>query len=141
MSPETLEIFRQMSFASSVLAGFGIAVAIELIAFVKKGRLAAFAIGLFLTSSILTLTATFIFVFVMSAAMAPEGTPRPTDTWIRNFIGGIGVLPFFGLTLFMAGIGVVGWLHSKAIGILTSVSATLAMILVVYIMRTLVVGP
>jgi hypothetical protein len=135
MSPETLEIFRQMSFASSVLAGFGIAVAIELIALARKGRLASFAIALFLTSSLMTLTATFIFVFVMSSALGPEGSPKPSDDWIVHFVGGIGMLPFLGLTLFMAGIGLVGWLHSKAIGILTSVSAALAMVLVVNVMR------
>jgi hypothetical protein len=138
MSPETLEIFRQMSFASSVLAGFGIAVAIELIAFVKKGRLASAAIGLFLTSSVMTLTATFIFVFVMSSALGTEGSPKPSDEWIRHFMGGIGVFPFWGLALFMAGIGVVGWLHSKAIGILTSVSSALAFVLVIYVMYSLV---
>jgi hypothetical protein len=36
MSLDVFEVFKQMSFLSSVLAGFAIAVAIELISLVQK---------------------------------------------------------------------------------------------------------
>ncbi|HEY45339.1 MAG TPA: hypothetical protein G4O14_00995 [Anaerolineae bacterium] len=123
---------------SSVLAGFAITVAIELIALAKKGPLASSAIAVFLTSSIITVVATFIFVFVMTSAIGPPGSPKPSDAWIMHFLGGIGVLPFLGLILFLAGIGLVGWLHSKPLGIITTVSAALAVVLIIYILRSIV---
>ena len=134
MSLDILEIFRQMSFVSSVLAGFAITVAIELIALGKKGRLASSTVAVFLTSSIITVVATFIFVFVMTSAIGPPGLPKASDAWIMQFIGGIGVLPFAGLFLFLAGIALVGWLHSKPIGIISSIFTVLALVLVIYIM-------
>lgn len=138
MSTDILEIFRQMSFVSSVLAGFAITVAIELIALARKGRLASSAIAVFLTASIITVVATFIFVFVMTSSIGPPGSPRPSEEWIEHFIGGIGVLPFFGFSLFLAGIGLVGWLHSKPLGIVTTVFVALALVLVIYVMRNIV---
>ena len=94
MSTDNLEIFRQMAFVSSVLAGFAIAVAIELIALAKKGPVAFAAIAAFLTSSIISVAATFSFVIVMTSMIGPEGSTQPSDEWIIRFIGGIGVLPF-----------------------------------------------
>jgi hypothetical protein len=138
VSPDTLEIFRQMSFVSSVLAGFGIAAAIELIALGRKGRLCSSAIGLFLTSSVITLAATFLFVIIMTSALGLPGSPKPSDTWMVHFVGGIGVLPFAGLILFLGGIGLVGWLHSKPIGIITSVSAGVALLFIIYVMSSFV---
>jgi len=135
MNPDILEIF---SFVSSVLAGFAITVAIELIALAKKGPLASSAVAVFLTSSIITVVATFIFVLVMTSAIGPPGFPRPNDEWIMHFIGGIGVLPFGGLFLFLAGIALVGWLHSKPLGIITTVSTALALVLVIDILRSIV---
>jgi hypothetical protein len=135
MSTEILEIFRQMSFVSSVLAGFGIAVAIELIALARKDPLTSSTIAVFLVSSVITLLATVIFVFVMSSTLSPPGSPRPDDEWIVHFVGGIGILPFFGFVLFLIGIGLIGWIHSKLIGIITSVSAMAAVLLVIYVMR------
>lgn len=137
MSNDNLEIFRQMSFVSSVLAGFAIAVAIELIALAKKGPLAFAAITAFLTSSIISVAATFSFVIVMTSMIGPEGSTQPSDEWIIRFIGGIGVLPLTGFFLFIVGIGLVGWLHSKPLGIITSVCAVLALVLVIYILRSL----
>jgi hypothetical protein len=137
VSTDFLEIFRQMSFVSSVLAGFGIAVAIELIALARKDALTSSAISVFLISSVITLAATFVFVYVMSSTLAPPGSPRPNDKWVIHFIGGIGVLPFFGFVLFLVGIGLVGWVHSKLIGIVTSVSALAALVLVIYVMGSI----
>ena len=54
-----------------------------------------------------------------------------------HFVGGIGVLPFAGLILFLAGMGLVGWLRSRLLGIITTVSAVLASVLVVYILRSM----
>ncbi len=136
MTEDYLEIFRQMAFISSIIAGFGIAVVIELIALKRKGPLISSAIGLFLVSSVIALAATFIFVFVMSSTLSPMGSPKPSEAWIIHFLGGIGMLPFSSLILFLAGIGIVGWLHSKAIGIVSSSAAIFAIVFVILMMRS-----
>jgi hypothetical protein len=140
MTDNFLEIFRQMAFISSIIAGFGIAVAIELIALKRKGPLISSAIGLFLVSSIEALAATFIFVIVMSSTLSPAGSSKPSEAWIIHFLGGIGMLPFSSYILFLGGIGVVGWLHSKVIGIVTSVAAAAAVVFVILLMRSSIVS-
>jgi len=139
MSFDILEILRQYSFLSSVLAGFAITVAIELVALRRKSRVASLAIAAFLLSSVVSVVATFTFVFVMTGVIGPPGFPRPTDAWIAHFVGGIGVLPMVGLILFLIGIALIGWLHSKALGMLTSASAVLALVLLVYILSSFTV--
>jgi hypothetical protein len=137
MSSDIVEIFRQYSFLSSVLAGFAITVAIELVALGRKGRVASSAIAMFLLSAVVSVVATFVFVFVMTGMIGPPGFPRPSEAWILHFVGGIGVLPLGGLILFLAGIALVGWLRSKALGIITTVSSALALVLIIYILRSM----
>jgi hypothetical protein len=137
MSTDILEILRQYSFLSSVLAGFAITVAIELVALGRKGRVASAAIAVFLLSAVVSVVATFVFVFVMTGVIGPPGFPRPSEDWIIHFVGGIGVLPLGGLVLFLAGIALVGWLRSKALGILTTVSSAVALLLIIYVLRSM----
>ena len=137
MSADILEVFRQYSFLSSVLAGFALTGAIELVALGKRGRVASSAIAVFLLSAVVSVAATFVFVLVMTGMIGPPGFPRPSEAWIVHFVGGIGILPLGGLILFLAGIALVGWLRSKALGILTTVSSALALLLIIYILRSM----
>lgn len=134
MSSDFLEIFKQMSFLSSVLAGFAITAAIQLVSLTKKEPLVNATIAVFIISSVILAVATTVFVLVMTATIGPPGFPRPSDEWILHFIGGIGVLPVFGTLFFLAGIGLVGWLRSKILGVVTTISAVLASVLIIYIL-------
>lgn len=125
MSAEILEILKQMSFLSSLLAGFSIAVAVELIVLEKKRTLVTSAMVVFLISSILSAAATFCFIMVLAGVIGPPGFPRPSENWIIHFVGGIGILPMLGLVLFLAGISLVGWIRSRLVGIITSAVALL----------------
>lgn len=54
---------------------------------------------------------------------------------------GLGSLTFLGLIAFLAGIGMIGWMHSKPIGILSTVTSLLALIFVIWtIMRLAGIG-
>jgi hypothetical protein len=44
------------------------------------------------------------------------------------------VIPFFGWALFIVGIGLVGWIRSKLLGVITTVAALLGFTLYVYVM-------
>ena len=134
MNSDFLEIFKQMSFLSSVLAGFAITAAIQLVSMAKKKPLVTATIAVFLISSVASAVATAIFVLVLTAMIGAAGWPEPSQDWLIRFMGGIGVLPVFGLLLFLAGIGLVGWLRSKLLGIITTVSAVLASAMVFYIL-------
>jgi hypothetical protein len=134
MSSDYLEVFKQMSFLSSVLAGFAITAAIQLITFTKKTAIITATTTVFIVSSIVSVMATTLFVFVMTAIIGTPGFPQPSEMWIIHFTGGIGVLPILGLLLFLAGIGLVGWLRSKLLGILTTVFGILASAVIFYVM-------
>jgi hypothetical protein len=134
MSSDYLEVFKQMSFLSSVLAGFAITAAIQLIALTKKKLIVTATSAVFIVSSVVSIVATTLFVFVMTAIIGPPGFPQPNETWTIHFIGGIGVLPILGLLLFLAGIGLVGWLRSKLLGSVTTAFAVLASAIIFYIM-------
>jgi hypothetical protein len=133
VSSDILEIFKQMSFLSSVLAGFAIAVATTLISQVEKKPLVTAAMAVFIVSSVISAVATFIFIAVMTGMIGPPGFPHPNDEWILQFLGGIGVLPFISLTLFLAGVGLVGWIRSKLLGVIATVAALLGFTIVVFI--------
>jgi hypothetical protein len=116
MSTDILGVSKQMSFLSSVLAGFATTVAVQLIWASEKKPLVTVATAVVLISSLVSAVATFIFVAFMTGVIGPPGFPRPGEPWLVHLAGGIGVLPFVGLILFLAGIGVVGWTRSKSLG-------------------------
>ena len=134
MSQDILEVFKQMSFLSSVLAGFAIAVATTLLSQVEKKPLVTATIAVFLVSSVMSAVTTFIFVAVMIGVIGPPGWPHPDEEWVLRFVGGIGVFPFVGLTLFLIGIGLVGWIRSKLMGVIATVAALLGFTLLICVM-------
>jgi hypothetical protein len=132
MSSDILEVFRQMSFLTSVIAGFAIAVAVELISLPEKKSLVTATTALFLISAVASIVATFIFILVMTAAIGAPGFHQPDETWVLHFMGGIGVLPLFSILLFLSGIGTVGWIRSKILGIITTTSSIIAFLIILY---------
>lgn len=137
MSSDLQEIFRQLSFLSSVMAGFAIAVAVELIFSARDKPLATAAIAVFILSSVMSAASTTIFVFTMVSAMGSAGWNKPSEEWLVYFTGGMGVLPMAGLLLFFAGIGLIGWLRSKLLGMISTSAAILAILLVIYILSSM----
>ena len=90
-------------------------------------------IAVFLVSSVMSEVATFIFIAVMIGVIGPPGFPHPDEEWISQFVGGIGVFPFVGLVLFLVGIGLVGWIRSNLLGVISTVAALLGFALVVFV--------
>ena len=134
MRAETLEILRQYAFLTSVLAGFALTAAIELVALGRRARLATAAIALFLLSSLLSVVCTCAFVMLLASLLAPPGYPTANEAWVEHLLGGIGVLPFLAAVLFLIRIALVGWLRSRALGVFTSLAAGLSLGLLIYLM-------
>ena len=141
MSPDLLEVFKQMSFLSSVLAGFAIAVAVQLLSLANKKPIVTAAIAVFLISSALSAAATFVFVVVMIAAIGSPGFGQPSEAWLARFTGGIAVVPFAALILFLVGVALVGWIRSRVLGAATTFAATLASAFVLYILVSISASP
>lgn len=137
MSPDILEVFRQHSFLASVIAGFAIAAAIQLLSLPKRKPIVTVTIAAFLLSSITEIFATSLFVMIMTFIIGPPGWPHPSERWLTHFMGGMGVMPILGLFFFLLGIALVGWLRSKLLGLLTTTSALLAAILFVQVLRSM----
>jgi hypothetical protein len=106
-------------------------VAIELISLGQKRPIATAAIAVFLISAVVLTAQTFVFVLVMTGVIGSPGFPYIEEGWLVHFVGGIGVVPLAALLLFLTGIGLVGWIHSKLLGIITTVSAASAFALVI----------
>jgi hypothetical protein len=133
MSGDVLDSLTQMAFLASVLAGFAITAAIELVSIGRKGALSSIAISFFIFSGVISLAGTFIFVAAYNGVIG-LGFPKVSDSWLSHFTGGMGMLPFLGLISFLAGISLVGWLRSKVIGIISTLSVLLALTLIIYVL-------
>ena len=133
---ETFEMIRQFIFFTSILSGFSFAVVVELISKAKHKVLTAWIIVLLTIAALLMLSSTFIGSLLL-VKLSPFTTPEQIPVALRELLGKIGVLSFFllagGLTTFMAGFGLAGWLYSRIVGIITSVTATLIFIIMVWV--------
>lgn len=106
---------------ASVLGGFAFAAVIEFLVSEKKGKLATAAMIMFSTSAMMFLYALISFVLVYSAFLV-EGSAHETLTRV----GATALLVIFAaIFLLLAGIGVAGWVHSRPVGIATTIGAVI----------------
>jgi cytochrome b561 len=110
---------------AGVLAGFAISAMIQLLSTNTEGKLVTATIVTFSASAVMFLYA--LIVFVLTFAATAEQNKILTDL---DNLGTIAVLVMFGAVyVFLAGIGVAGWIRSRTTGILTSVFAAMTMCL------------
>jgi hypothetical protein len=134
MLPDYIESIREGTFLSGMLAGFAIAIVIELISRGKKGRLASFVIGTFLLASAILVATTVCGVLMVALSRSPAGLPQAPSAEMLICIGvSVGNLTFLGLIAFLAGIGMVGWTYSKPIGIFSTITSMLSLLYVIWV--------
>jgi hypothetical protein len=140
------ESIRQITFVSGVLAGFAFTIVAQLILLKDEKRITPWVIGAFLISSSLLLVTTFvgsILLIRVANAEAREsmGVPPPLihDLLARTEYAQILMLtPFsFGLAAFVFGISLIGWMHSKRLGLLSVAAAVASVILASIILGSL----
>ena len=113
---------------ASVLGGFAFAAVIELLVSEKKGKLATVVITMFSTSALMFLYSLLSYVLIYSALLVENAA---LDTLTRTGATALVVI-FIAIFLLIASIGAAGWLHSRPVGIATSIVS------VVFICATLV---
>jgi hypothetical protein len=127
MNTDQFEFARQFLFLSSVLAGFAVAVAAELISMERKEKVATCATGAYLVSAGFCLVATFGYVFVLTAASGAPGMQPPATSALISVAIPLGFACIAGMVAFLVGIGLTGWIHSRALGILTTLTTVLSL--------------
>lgn len=119
---------EQLTLLSSIIGGFSLAIAVEFLAGDKKQRMIPYLIGIFILTASLLLIATSVgsqIVVKMSILESVEIADIPPHL-LENMppvAMVVSTLYYFGLGLFIAGLGLAGWLHSKALGIATTIMA------------------
>ena len=129
----------QVPFISGLMAGFSLSIAAQILRSRFSGPIAIACFVLFATSSLLFLVALYIDVGLTLRVAGMENVPVA-------FLDKIAMLRIIGtssatvaLFLFIGSIGLMGWLHTRWSGILTSIVAV-ATFATVWIARMVIFG-
>ena len=113
---------------AGVLAGFAISAVIQLLSTNTEGKLVTATIVSFSASTVMFLYSLIVFVLTFAATAEQNKVLTELDN-----LGTIAVLVMFGAVyVFLAAIGIAGWIRSRTTGILTSVFAAITMCLTSY---------
>jgi hypothetical protein len=104
---------------AGIMAGFAFSAVVELISGGKEGKLTTVTIVLFSMTALMMLFSLIAFILIFAAAaelneVAPEMDALGTYALVV-LLGGVYV--------FFAGVGLAGWIRSKATGIATAILA------------------
>ena len=119
---------EQLTLLSSIIGGFSLAIAVEFLAGEKKQRIASFLIGIFILTASLLLIATSVgsqIVVKMSILENTEFANIPPHL-LENMPTAamfVSIFYYIGLGLFISGLGLAGWMHSRPLGIATTIMA------------------
>lgn len=112
------EIIRQMLFIGSILAGFAFTVVVQLLNREGKTKIVFWSATAFIASTMSLLVATIggaILLFA-SNVLALRSTPEMVAATNGLFVF-LAIFFIMGMITFMAGVAIVGWLQSKALGL------------------------
>ena len=121
------EAYRQLAFVSAVLGGFSVAFLGVILVARDERRIAGWTIGLSIAASSAFIVATFLdsfLVFTLQgiAARAPGELPGRIVT-----VAGWSVVAFYvGVFSLLGSLGLAGWLRSWALGIISTILASTA---------------
>lgn len=127
------EALRQFSTLSSLLAGFGIMVTVGLLSLKDERKIVSWVIGVMILASLLFLTSTSITVmyFLVPSdwlSHLPSDIPRPEEMG-SDFIDAVAVtiaaFTYIGTLAFSLGVALLGWIRSKLVGWISTISALL----------------
>lgn len=127
------EALRQFSYLSSLLAGFSVMVTIGLLSLKDERKIVSWVIGVMILASLLFLTSTSIaaMYFIVPSdwlSYMPSEVPSPEEMGF-DFLEGIAVtlaaFTYIGTLAFSLGIALLGWIRSKLVGWISTISALL----------------
>ena len=113
---------------AGIMAGFSLAAVVQLLTASSGGRLATAGIVVFAAASVMFLYSLIVAVLSLSAAAELARVPTELD----NLNTGALLIMFGAIYVFVAGIGMAGWIRSRIAGILTTVFAIISFCLITY---------
>ena len=113
---------------SGILAGFGISAVVQLLASDRRDRIIYSTIIIFAVSSVMFLYSLIVSILSLSAAAELNIIPIQLDGLSVSAI----LIMFAAVFVFLAGIGIAGWIRSKVTGIFTTVFALISACLTGY---------
>ncbi len=113
---------------AGVLAGFSLAAVIQLLTASDRGKLGTAGIVVFSAASVMFLFS--LIVAVLSFSATAELNKVPTE--LNNLNTGALFITFAAIYIFIGGVGIAGWLRSRAAGIMTTVIAGIAACFITY---------
>ena len=131
----TREVLRQLLFFTSILAGFSFSAAVQLVSLNQKRKITSWVVGCLTIAALMMLTVTFLESFLL-IKLENFPTIEEIPPQLLSVMREVGLFAFFlllmGLIVFMTGVGLVGWLQSKAVGIVSSIAVTAAIFVMFY---------
>ncbi len=127
------EALRQFSYLSSLLAGFSVMVTIGLLSLKDERKIVSWVIGVMILASLLFLTSTSIaaMYFIVPSdwlSYVPSEVPSPEEMGF-DFLEAIAVtlaaFTYVGTLAFSLGVALLGWIRSKLVGWISTISALL----------------
>lgn len=127
---------NQMVFLASILAGFSVSTAVALISGGSKRRVVIASIAAFMLATGLLLAVTAVGSSIITRSEVWQQTPQVLGR-LRAVRGIVGNLLLAGLGLFLSGLALAGWMHSRAVGVMATLTAALTAVLVLWLNRAL----
>jgi hypothetical protein len=131
------DVLQQFTLINSLLAAFAIAIAVQLISLRDTQTITSVTVAVFLVASLALLVSITGYIRVTSDLLlmdtpTADAVTRTVESSDASISYGASAL---GVTLFYTGVGLVGWLHSRRLGILSTTCALVAFILVAALER------
>jgi len=127
------EALRQFSYLSSLLAGFSVMVTVGLLSLKDDRKVVSWVIGVMVLASVFFLTSTSIatMYFVMPTnwlSYVPSEVPIPEEMGFK-FVDAVAValaaFTYIGTLAFSLGVALMGWIRSRMVGMISTISALL----------------
>ncbi|MEZ0395923.1 MAG: hypothetical protein ABWK53_05800 [Anaerolineales bacterium] len=121
----TLQELSQLATLAGLLGGFGFTAIIQLLSMERKGKLVTATILIFSLATLMFLLALLMFILTFSAIVELNALPESLMS-----LGTYGLLiALIAVFVLEAGIGLAGWIRSKAAGLVTTILAAVSICL------------
>jgi hypothetical protein len=129
----------QSAFLASILAGFAVAATVQLISMGDNRRVAFWATTAFILSAAILLAATAATSLILMRWEYWQQVTLPQESLHRIFQIRLLISRFLvaGLMAFLAGLGIAGWIRSRAVGLVSSCAAVVTALIVIWLIKVI----
>lgn len=131
------ELFRQLAFISALIAGFSLTFLVQLLMAESRRRVVSWTIGFSLAATAGMIVCALGWTLSAAVVIGPR-IQEDLARWSSN----LGLLHrrlsltfTFGILLFLVGLGLCGWIRSRAMGVVSSTIALVAAAAAIMVLR------